>query len=311
MMVGGKLLFAFPGQGSQYAGMGEPLFRAYPEALNTVRRAERITGRALLPLLTEATEEDLKRTENTHPALFLYEAALYDALSARRGPDVVMGHSLGELAALYAAGVIDFETALSLVLERGRIIVENSGGDGGMVALLGENVLKMVEDILRRVSPGKVVISNYNSPKQVVLSGYRGELERVVGFIEKQARRMRARVRAVRLKISFASHSPLVRDASERLAKVLDGIEFRDPVVPMIMNTTGKVATTAEEVKRAVSRQLSSPVRFVDMVKEAVSMGVERMWEVGPGRVLTGLVSQITDRISAEPKDPKYSKVGT
>ncbi len=307
----GRLLFAFPGQGSQYAGMGRFLFQAYPDALSTVRRAERITGRSLLPLLTEATEEDLKRTENTHPALFLYEAALYDTLSVGRGPDVVMGHSLGELAALYAAGVIDFETALSLVLERGRIIVENSGGEGGMVALLGENVLRMVEDILRRLSPGKVVISNYNSPKQVVLSGYRVDLEKVVEFVEKQARRMRARVRAVRLKISFASHSPLVKDASERLAKVLDGIKFRDPVVPIIMNTTGKVATTAEEVKRAVSRQLSSPVRFVDMVKEAVGMGVGRMWEVGPGRVLTGLVSQITDRIVAEPKDPKYYKVGT
>ena len=305
------LAYAFPGQGSQYTGMGRILVRRYPEAEETLVRAEKISGRPLRHLLYDLSDEELKRTENTHPAVFLYEAALYDVLKRDTSPDVVFGHSLGELAALYAAGVLDFETALSLVLERGRIIVEDSGREGGMVALIGENVLSLAEEVLKRLTSVGVVISNYNSPKQIVLSGHRVELDKVVDFIEKQARRMRARIRAVRLKISFASHSPLVEGASNRLARILEGVRFRDPVVPIVMNTTGKVALTASDVKRAVVRQLSSPVRFVDMVREAVGIGVREAWEVGPGRVLSGLISQITDRIRAVPMDPKYSPIRT
>jgi len=222
------LAYAFPGQGSQYAGMGRLLVQRYPEAEETLIRAERISGRSLRHLLYDLADEELKRTENTHPAVFLYEAALYDVLKRKTGPDVVMGHSLGELAALYAAGVLDFETALSLVLERGRIIVEDSGREGGMVALIGENVLNLAEEVLKRITSVGVVISNYNSPKQIVLSGRRVELDRVVDFIERQARRMRARIRAVKLKISFASHSPLVEGASNRLARILDGVKFSD-----------------------------------------------------------------------------------
>ncbi len=294
------LAYAFPGQGSQYSGMGKLLLERYPEAEETLKLADSITGLNLSRLLLEASEEELKDTINTQPAIFLYSAALYEVLRRKRPPDVVFGHSLGELTALYAAGVFDFATALNLVIERGRLM--GRSGSGTMLAVVGADARNVAEEVLKEGNFTTLTIANYNSPKQVVLSGTEEEVGRAKELLKGKGRRLRL----VPLKVGAAFHSPLMERAAEEFAKVLEGVSFGEPRVPVIMNSTGKVARTAEEVKEALIVQLRSPVRFVEMVEEAVRMGVGEALEVGPGRVLCGLIYQITDRISCHPQDPKY-----
>ncbi|NPA80862.1 MAG: acyltransferase domain-containing protein [Thermotogae bacterium] len=302
------LAYAFPGQGSQYPGMGKSLLEAYPEVEDVLRRADGILGRPISRLLFDATEEELRRTRNTHPAIFLYSAALYEAVRSVRPPDVVLGHSLGEFAALYAAGVLDFRSALNLVVERGRIIEENTRREGSMVALIGENVLRFAEEVLNAIRSKTLVIANYNSPRQVVISGYKVEVDRALEMLHRKARRLGAHLRAIRLRISFASHSPAVEEASERFASLLDGVKFGRPRVPVILGTTGKATMDEEEIRAALRVQLHSSVRFVDMIDEALRIGVREVWEVGPGKVLSSLIRQITDRVRVRPLDPSNQR---
>ena len=280
--------------------MGKVLLERYPEAEETFKLADSITGLNLSALLTEASEEELRDTINTQPAIFLHSAALYHILRKRRPPEVVFGHSLGEFSALYAAGVFDFATALNLVIERGRLMGRSGGGT--MLAVVGSGAREMAEEALREGNFSTLVIANYNSPKQVVLSGEEGEIERVREVLKGKGKRLRL----IPLKVGAAFHSPLMETAAREFARLLDEVPFRDPKVPVIMNATGKVARTAEEVREALRVQLRSSVRFTDMVAEAVSLGVSEVWEVGPGRVLCGLIYQTTDRITCHPQDPKY-----
>ncbi len=298
------LAYAFPGQGSQYAGMGKVLLERYPEALETFRLADSITGLNLSALLTEASEEELRDTINTQPAIFLHSAALYHVLRKRRPPEAVFGHSLGEFSALYAAGVFDFGTALNLVIERGRLMGRSGGGT--MLAVVGVGARELAEEVLKEGNFSTLVIANYNSPKQVVLSGREEEIAKATDLLKALMSERGKRLRLVPLKVGAAFHSPLMDTAAKEFAKLLDGVPFKDPKVPVIMNATGKVARTAEEVREALRVQLRSSVRFTDMISEAVSLGVSEVWEVGPGRVLCGLIYQTTDRITCHPQDPKY-----
>lgn len=297
------LAYAFPGQGSQYAGMGKVLLERYPEAEDTFRLADSITGLNLSALLTEASEEELRDTINTQPAIFLYSAALYHILEKSRPPEVVFGHSLGEFSALYAAGVFDFATALNLVIERGRLMGRSGGGT--MLAVVGSGARDLAEEVLKG-GFSTLVIANYNSPKQVVLSGSEEEVSKAGELLKKLMVDRGKRLRLVPLKVGAAFHSPLMDTAAKEFARLLDEVPFRDPKVPVIMNATGKVAKTSEEVKEALRVQLRSSVRFTDMIAEAVAVGVSEVWEVGPGRVLCGLIYQTTDRITCRPQDPKY-----
>ncbi|NPB03422.1 MAG: ACP S-malonyltransferase [Thermotogae bacterium] len=297
--------YAFPGQGSQYSGMGKVLLERYPEADETFKLAESITGLPLSKLLIEASDEELKDTINTQPAIFLHSVALYRILKERRPPQVVFGHSLGEFAALYAAGVFDFATALNLVIERGRIM--GKAGRGKMLAVIGSNAQTIAEEVLSEGSFPNTVIANYNSPKQVVLSGTADEIETIHTLLKEMVRSRGIRLRLVPLKVGAAFHSPLMEGAAEEFGRILEKVRFREPHIPVIMNSTGQAATTSQEIKRALMVQMRSPVLFVDMVREAMRMGVDYVLEVGPGRVLCGLIHQITDRISCQPTDPKYA----
>jgi len=298
------LAYAFPGQGSQYSGMGKLLLERYPEVEETFKLADSITGISLSRLLTEASEEELKDTINTQPAIFLYSAALYEVLKKRRQPDVVFGHSLGEFSALYAAGVFNFETALNLVIERGRLMGRSGGGT--MLAVVGAGAHDVAMAVLEKGNFKTLVIANYNSPKQVVLSGTKEEIDEALNLLKEEMESRRLRLRLVPLKVGAAFHSPLMETAAREFARLLEKVEFRDPRIPVIMNATGKVARTAEEVRDALMVQLRSPVRFIDMVEEAVKLSVNEAWEVGPGRVICGLIYQITDKITCRPQDPRY-----
>jgi [acyl-carrier-protein] S-malonyltransferase len=284
--------FAFPGQGSQYVGMGLKIYEMYDFVREIYDEAERISGKPIRKLSFEGPEEDLTRTENTQPAIFVYSVALLEVLK-RKGieADVVFGHSLGEFSALYSAGVFSFETTLNLVVKRGELMGRAKGGK--MVAVIGKDAYKRAEEAIKELNPQKTVIANINSPLQVVISGDEREVDEIVERIKSTAKDLRL----IPLKVSTAFHSPLMDEASTEFSKILENVEFMEPKVPIIMNSTGKIAKSSKEVYNALKVQLRSPVLFVDMINTAIELGVDEAWEVGPKKVLCGLISQITDKI--------------
>jgi len=284
--------FAFPGQGSQYVGMGLKIYEMYDFVREIYDEAERISGKPIRKLSFEGPEEDLTRTENTQPAIFVYSVALLEVLK-RKGieADVVFGHSLGEFSALYSAGVFSFETTLKLVVKRGELMGRAKGGK--MVAVIGKDAYKRAEEVMKELNPQKTVIANINSPLQVVISGDEREVDEIVERIKSMAKDLRL----IPLKVSTAFHSPLMDEASTEFSKILENVEFMEPKVPIIMNSTGKIAKSSKEVYNALKVQLRSPVLFVDMINTAIELGVDEAWEVGPKKVLCGLISQITDKI--------------
>ncbi len=284
--------FAFPGQGSQYVGMGLGIYERYDFVREIYDEAERISGKPIKKLSFEGPEEDLTRTENTQPAIFVYSVALLEVLK-RKGieADVVFGHSLGEFSAFYSAGIFSFETTLNLVVKRGELMGRAKGGK--MVAVIGKDAYKRAEEVMKELNPQKTVIANINSPLQVVISGDEREVDEIVERIKSMAKDLRL----IPLKVSTAFHSPLMDEASTEFSKILESVEFVEPKVPIIMNSTGKIAKSSKEVYNALKVQLRSPVLFVDMIKTAIELGVDEAWEVGPKKVLCGLISQITDKI--------------
>jgi len=284
--------FAFPGQGSQYVGMGLKIYERYEFVREIYEEAEKISGKPIRKLSFEGPEEELTKTENTQVAIFVYSSALMEVLM-RRGikPEVAFGHSLGEFSALYSAGVLPFETTLKLVTKRGELMGRAKGGK--MVAVIGKEAYRRAEEAIREINPQKSVIANVNSPLQVVISGQESEVDALVENIKGRSKD----VRLIPLKVSTAFHSPLMDEAAKEFSEILENVEFKEPKVPVIMNSTGKVAKTAEEIYKALKVQLRSPVLFVDMIKTAVEIGVDEAWEVGPKKVLCGLISQITDKI--------------
>jgi len=284
--------FSFPGQGSQYVGMGLKIYEKYDFVREIYEEAEKISGKPIRKLSFEGPEEELTKTEHTQPAIFVYSTALLEILK-REGisPDVVFGHSLGEFSALYGAGVFSFETTLRLVVKRGELMGNAKGGK--MVAVIGKESYRRVEEAIKELNPQKTVIANVNSPLQVVISGEEKEVDSLVENIKNRAKDLRL----IPLKVSTAFHSPLMDDAAREFAEILENVEFSEPKVPIIMNSTGKLAKTSDEIYRALKVQLRSPVLFVDMINTALEIGVDEAWEVGPKKVLCGLISQITDRI--------------
>jgi [acyl-carrier-protein] S-malonyltransferase len=284
--------FAFPGQGSQYVGMGLEIYERYDFVREIYEEAEKISGKPLRKLSFEGPEEDLTRTENTQPAIFVYSVALLEVLK-RKGieADVVFGHSLGEFSALYSAGVFSFETTLRLVVKRGELMGRAKGGK--MVALIGKDAYKRAEEVMKELNPQKTVIANINSPLQVVISGDEREVDEIVERIKSMAKDLRL----IPLKVSTAFHSPLMDEAAREFSEILENVEFMEPKVPIIMNSTGKLARSSKEVYNALKVQLRSPVLFVDMINTAIELGVDEAWEVGPKKVLCGLISKITDKI--------------
>lgn len=284
--------FAFPGQGSQYVGMGLEIYEMYDFVREIYEEAERISGKPIRKISFEGPEEDLTRTENTQPAIFVYSVALLEVLK-RKGieADVVFGHSLGEFSALYSAGVFSFETTLKLVVKRGELMGRAKGGK--MVALIGKNAYKRAEEVMKELNPQKTVIANINSPLQVVISGDEREVDEIVERIKSVAKDLRL----IPLKVSTAFHSPLMDEASTEFSEILENVEFMEPKVPIIMNSTGKIAKSSKEVYNALKVQLRSPVLFVEMINTAIELGVDEAWEVGPKKVLCSLISQITDKI--------------
>jgi len=285
-----KTAFLFPGQGSQFAGMGKSLAEAFPEAASVFQAADMALDFSISKLCFEGPEEELKRTEITQPAMVTVSVAAFAVLRSKGlVPDYVAGHSLGEYSALVAAGSLDFADAVRLVHKRGRYMQEAvPAGVGAMAALLKlpEGTL---ERILAEAGQGEVVTAaNLNSPDQIAIAGHAGAVERAAELAKAAGAR-----RAVMLPVSAPFHCPLMTPAQERLKADLDATEFRDLAVPLVNNWQAREIRTGAEAREGLYHQVPNPVRWADSIRALAAAGVTRFIEVGAGGVLTGLLRNI------------------
>ena len=286
----GKIAFLFPGQASQYPGMGRDLAEKFPESRAVFEEADAALDFSVSQLCFEGSEEALKQTENTQPAILTVSIAAYRALETQgTTPDFVAGHSLGEYAALVAAGGLDFAMAVKLVRGRGRYMQEAvPAGEGAMAAILGLAPAE-VADICKKAADHQVVApANMNSPEQTVISGNAAAVKRAVEIASQSGAK-----RAVILPVSAPFHCALMMPAQQRLEPDLRAAKFNDLRFPLITNVDAEAISTGEEARDALIRQVTQPVRWLDSVHEMIEGGVTVCVEVGPGKVLTGLLRQI------------------
>jgi [acyl-carrier-protein] S-malonyltransferase len=285
-----RLAFCFPGQGSQAVGMGRAFHEASPAARAVFEEASDTLGLDVAKLCFEGPEADLQLTANTQPTVLTVSVA-GARLLAERGlaPAVVGGHSLGEYAALVAAGALSFADAVRVVRLRGEFMQEAVPvGTGAMAAILGAE-LPVVEAICREAADGEVLdVANINSPGQIVVAGHRSAVERAVAAAPAHGVR-----RSVLLPVSAPFHCRLMAPAAERLAHVLGGVPAADPRPPVVRNVDAELTTRADDVRPFLIRQVTAPVRWTDCVGRMAKEGCRTFLEIGPGKVLTGLLKRI------------------
>ncbi|WP_423801679.1 ACP S-malonyltransferase [Neobacillus sp. SAB-20_R2A] len=286
-----KIAFVFPGQGSQTVGMGKDLAEKYPEVMSYFKKADETLKVPLSQLIFEGPKEDLTLTINTQPALLTTSLAVLSFFqNSGIKPDFVAGHSLGEYTALVAADVMSFEEGVYAVRKRGEFM-ENAvpNGEGSMAAVLGldrDKLAAVTEEVTNEGNP--VALANLNCPGQIVISGSKKGVEDA-GAKAKEA----GAKRVLPLEVSGPFHSPLMKPASGQLREVLDGIDMKDAVVQVVANVSAKPVTSAAEIKDKLIEQLYSPVLWEDSVQKMIELGVDTFIEIGPGKVLSGLIKKI------------------
>jgi len=289
-----KIAFCFPGQGSLQAGMGREIALAVPEAMDVYRRGSEAAGIDLARLCFEAPEEELVQTEVQQPALVATSLAVLAALRAEGyRPDFVVGHSVGEFAALAAAQALSDEDAIGLVRQRGLAMAEAARENpGSMAAILGL-ADEVVESLCARIA--NVWPANYNCPGQIVISGHSPSVDECCEEAEREGAR-----RTVKLRVSGAFHSPLVERAADHLRPALERAKFADPIAPFMSTVTAKIEP-AQRMAALLVEQLTAPVKFTQAARELMRQGVKVFVEVGPGNVLTGLLKRIDRSVKAIP----------
>lgn len=289
-----ELCFVFPGQGSQHVGMGREMYERYDEAKRVFEIASEVLGYDVASLCFNGPEEELNRTVRTQPCILTVSIAIYRVLIDKGlKPSVTAGHSLGEYSALVASGVLDLDKALILTEKRGQFMQDAvPEGKGLMAAILGLK-RKEVDEICLSVRSGYVVPANYNCPGQIVIAGEKKAVEEAIGL----AREAGAK-RAVPLSVSVPSHCALMAGASERLAELLKDIDFHSPSVPVVNNADALFLNNVESIKSSLVRQLNSPLLWEDSIKAIIDSGIETFIEVGPGKVLSGLIRRIDPEVT-------------
>ena len=285
--------YVFPGQGAQFSGMGKDLYEQFPDTQELFEKANDILGFSITDVMFEGSGEDLKQTKVTQPAIFLHSVILSKVLGEAFKPDMVAGHSLGEFSALVANGTLTFEDGLKLVYQRAMAMQKACDLQPGTMAA----VLNLEDSVVESVcndTPGVVVPANYNCPGQLVISG---EVDAINLACEKM-KEAGAR-RALVLPVGGAFHSPLMQPAREELAAAIEATVFLEPICPVYQNVTATAVTNTSEIKKNLIAQLTAPVKWTQSVRQMVADGASEFIEVGPGKVLQGLVRKIDDSVEA------------
>ena len=285
--------YIFPGQGAQFSGMGLDLYENSPLAQELFEKANNILGFSITDVMFEGTADELKQTKVTQPAIFLHSVILAKVLGDDFKPEMVAGHSLGELSALVAAGVLSFEDGLKLVSQRALAMQKACEiQPSTMAAVLGLED-EVVEQVCNDID-GVVVAANYNCPGQLVISGEISAIEKACEVLtEKGARR------ALVLPVGGAFHSPMMEPAREELAAAIEATEFSEPACPVYQNVPAKAVTSAVEIKENLMAQLTAPVKWTQSIQAMVADGGTEFVEVGPGKVLQGLMRKIDRSVAA------------
>ena len=288
-----KKAYVFPGQGSQFPGMAKDLYESDPVAREMLEKANEILGFRITDIMFDGTAEDLKQTRVTQPAIFLHSVVLAKCLPDFK-PDMVAGHSLGEFSALVAAGAMDFEEGLRLVSIRAQAMQKacetNPGAMAAILALPSETIEKICSEC-----DGIVVAANYNCEGQVVISGEKDAVEAACARLKEAGAK-----RALPLPVGGAFHSPLMEPAREELAEGIEKAIFRTPSCPVYQNVTALPTTDPDEIRKNLLAQLTAPVRWTQSVVNMIGDGAGHFVELGPGKVLQGLVAKIGSGITVE-----------
>jgi [acyl-carrier-protein] S-malonyltransferase len=304
-----KLAFVFPGQGSQYVGMGQAIAQAFPAARAALDEADAAASGGLLKLMFEGPEDDLRKTANTQPAILAASIAVHRVLVKEAGgafqlPAFYAGHSLGEYSALVASGAMPLRDGVRAVRARGTFMQEAvPAGEGAMAAILGLEPLQVTEACAeaREQEPGKVVEpANYNSPEQTVIAGHASAVDRAIAIAKAKGAK-----RTMPLPVSAPFHCSLMSPVQPRLLEVLGGLQLKKPAAPVIANATAEPNTDPSRIVPLLLTQVTAPVRWVETVQRMALDGVDTVIELGPGKVLTGLVRRIDKGLRAYPvEDP-------
>lgn len=284
--------YVFPGQGAQFVGMGKDLYDNSAEARELFEKANEILGFRITDLMFEGTPEDLKKTAVTQPAIFIHSVLLAKSLGADFKPDMVAGHSLGEFSALVAAGALSFEDGLRLVAARANAMQKACESNPSTMAAIIALPDEKVEEVCASV-PGVLVCANYNCPGQLVISGEIEAIDRACELLKEAGAK-----RALKLPVGGGFHSPCMEPARAELAEAIEHTEFHTPVCPVYQNVDALPHTDPAEIKGLLVAQLTAPVRWTQTVRNMIANGATEFVELGPGKVLQGLVSKIDKEVT-------------
>lgn len=280
--------YIFPGQGSQSVGMGKAHYQDSDVFAEYVERANEVLGFDLKEIMLEGPEETLKQTEYTQPAIFLHSVALFKTMNAN--PDMVAGHSLGEFSALVACGAVSFEDALTIVRRRGELMQqagENNPGTMAAVIGMGDDIVERICKKASEETGKEVIAANYNCPGQLVISGNKEAIEKAISLLKEEGCRL-----AKMLPVSGAFHSSLMQPAYDGLKESLESLDIAEPICPIYSNFTAEPTTNPLEIRTNLLKQLLNPVLWTQTLQNMHNNGAESFIEVGPGKVLQGLVKR-------------------